>query len=238
MPVLAELGVVAPFPWATLLGCLGPRLIPGYEWIVDGGYERRHKGASVWVTYRPKANCLQITADKELARAEIVGHVSRLFDVGQHTQAVDQHLRACPVLRPYVERAPGLRPLGCWSPFELCGELSPAKLRVADLDAIGMPGRRVAALRRLADAAASDVSALASGSWAEIDAALSRLPGIGPWTRAYLAIRLGRRPDVLPESNLGLQRAVGAASPAALRALAQRWRPYRANAAAYLWCAP
>ena len=262
MLVLADLAVVAPFPWATLLGYLGARLIPGNERIVDGGYERRHKGASVRVTYRPETNCLRVAADKELPRAEIAAHVTRLFDIGHHTQVVDQRLRACPVLRPYVERAPGLRPLGCWSPFELCvrtvvgqqvsvaaaatlmrrlvercGELSPAKLRVADLDAIGMPGRRVATLRRLAEAAASDASALASGSWAEIDAELSRLPGMGPWTRAYLAIRLGRCPDVLPESDLGLQRAAGAASPAALRVLAQRWRPYRANAAAYLWSA-
>ncbi|EAR22842.1 DNA-3-methyladenine glycosylase family protein [Nitrococcus mobilis] len=262
MLVIAEPTVIDPFPWAALLGYLDARLIPGAERIVDDGYERRHNGATVRVTYHAGGKCLRITADDAVCGDEITVRVIRLFDTGQDTRAVDRQLRACPLLRPRVDRMPGLRPLGCWCPFELCvrtvvgqqvsvaaaatlmrrlaercGELSPAALCAADLDAIGMPGRRVATLRRLAEAVATGELALEHADWAAIDAGLSRLPGIGPWTRAYLAIRLGRQPDILPETDLGLLRAAGAASPTVLRALSQRWRPYRAHAATYLWCA-
>lgn len=261
MRVITELAVAEPFPWAPLLDYLRTRLIPGAERIADDGYQRRHDGATVRVTYRPGHGHLRITADGEVDRDEVTARVARVFDAGQDTRAADRCLRDCPVLGPRVQRVPGLRPLGCWCPFELCvrtvvgqqvsvaaagtlmrrlvercGELSPTALRDADLTAVGMPGRRVDTLRRLADAAASDELALEAGDWAETDAALSKLPGIGPWSRAYLAIRLGRQPDILPETDLGLLRAAGAASPAALRELSQRWRPHRANAAAYLWC--
>ncbi|MCO6441238.1 MAG: DNA-3-methyladenine glycosylase 2 family protein, partial [Nitrococcus mobilis] len=244
-----------------LLGYLSARLIPGAERIVAGGYERYHNGATVRVAYHAVDNCLRITADDAALGDEITARVIRLFDPGQDTRAVDRELRACPLVNPRVERVPGLRPLGCWCPFELCvrtvvgqqvsvaaattlmrrliercGELSPAALRAADLDAIGMPSRRVATLRRLAEAVATGELALGQADWAAIDTGLSRLPGIGPWTRAYLAIRLGRQPDVLPETDLGLLRAAGVTSPTALRALARRWRPYRAHAATYLWC--
>ena len=71
--------------------------------------------------------------------------------------------------------------------------------------------------------------------WSEVEAALKELPGFGPWTRAYLAIRLGRDPDAFPETDLGLIRAAQVDSPARLLALADAWRPYRAYAATYLW---
>jgi len=64
---------------------------------------------------------------------------------------------------------------------------------------------------------------------------LAQLPGFGPWTREYLAIRLGRQPDAFPATDLGLIRAANVASPAELLKLAERWRPYRAYAATYLW---
>jgi AraC family transcriptional regulator of adaptative response / DNA-3-methyladenine glycosylase II len=65
------------------------------------------------------------------------------------------------------------------------------------------------------------------------------VPGIGPWTAHYLALRLGE-PDAFPVTDLGLQRAVARiggvpASPAALAAVAERWRPWRAQAAIQLW---
>ncbi|MDN5871236.1 MAG: DNA-3-methyladenine glycosylase 2 family protein [Nitrococcus sp.] len=259
--MIVELAVVEPFPWAALLSYLGARIIPGVECVDGNGYERRHNGAVIRVTYRAAGGCLRIRANGKVGEDEIAARVARLFDAGQDTRAADDCLRKCAILAPRIERVPGLRPLGCWCAFELCvrtvvgqqvsvaaagtlvgrliercGELSPAALRAADLDAIGMPGRRVATLRHLADAALSGELALDSANWDEIDTRLSRLPGIGTWTRAYLAIRLGRQPDAFPETDLGLLRAAGATSPAALRALSQGWRPHRANAAAYLWC--
>ena len=54
-----------------------------------------------------------------------------------------------------------------------------------------MPGKRVETLRGLARAVAEGRLDL-EAPWAAIDAALQTLPGFGPWTRSYLAIRLGR----------------------------------------------
>jgi AraC family transcriptional regulator of adaptative response / DNA-3-methyladenine glycosylase II len=69
--------------------------------------------------------------------------------------------------------------------------------------------------------------------------ALLELPGIGPWTAAYVAMRALRDPDAIPLSDLGLRRALerlGVDSrPGAVAARAEGWRPYRAYAAMHLW---
>ena len=71
--------------------------------------------------------------------------------------------------------------------------------------------------------------------------ALLAIPGIGPWTASYVALRaLGDR-DAFPVGDLGLRRAANALGlpddPAGLAAHAERWRPWRACAAHLLWAA-
>jgi AraC family transcriptional regulator of adaptative response / DNA-3-methyladenine glycosylase II len=72
------------------------------------------------------------------------------------------------------------------------------------------------------------------------------LPGIGPWTAEYIALRALRDPDAFPASDLGLRRAFGAlqarggaaarlVSESALLRAAESWRPWRAYAAVHLW---
>lgn len=117
---------------------------------------------------------------------------------------------------------------------ERCGDVTPSAVLAADLTGLGMPGKRVETIRHLARALRERRLHFAR-PWPAIDAQLKTLPGFGPWTRAYLAIRLGREPDAFPESDLGLIRACGASSPAALLQRAERWRPWRAYAATYLW---
>lgn len=71
---------------------------------------------------------------------------------------------------------------------------------------------------------------------------LVKLKGIGRWSaEIYLLFALGR-PDVWPADDLGLQLAVQwlkgldrRPTGAALRALAELWRPWRAVAACLLW---
>ncbi len=65
--------------------------------------------------------------------------------------------------------------------------------------------------------------------------ALCELPGIGPWTAEYVAMRALGDPDAFPHSDLGLLRALELDKPAALRTLAEAWRPWRAYAALHLW---
>ena len=81
------------------------------------------------------------------------------------------------------------------------------------------------------------------GSRASLEEAVERLialPGIGPWTAQYIAMRALREPDAFPHGDLGLMRALeddqGRRPTAAeLLARAEPWRPWRAYAASHLW---
>jgi AraC family transcriptional regulator of adaptative response / DNA-3-methyladenine glycosylase II len=65
------------------------------------------------------------------------------------------------------------------------------------------------------------------------------LPGIGPWTAQYIALRALGHPDAFPAEDLVLQRAVPAdgsrLSAKALSAASQAWRPWRGYAVIHLW---
>jgi DNA-3-methyladenine glycosylase II len=119
---------------------------------------------------------------------------------------------------------------------------TPEALAAVDLAQIGMPGKRVAALQGFAHAVATgDVpldSATADAS--ELRAALLALPGIGPWTVEYVAMRAWRDPDAWPAWDLVLMQSICARDPSLVRPAQQRtrtdaWRPWRAYAAMHLW---
>ena len=65
------------------------------------------------------------------------------------------------------------------------------------------------------------------------------LPGIGPWTAQYVAMRGFADPDAFPSGDLGLLRVARvlgiAQTPKELLAYSERWRPWRAYAAQTLW---
>jgi AraC family transcriptional regulator, regulatory protein of adaptative response / DNA-3-methyladenine glycosylase II len=61
------------------------------------------------------------------------------------------------------------------------------------------------------------------------------LPGIGPWTAEYVAMRALRWPDAFPAGDLGLRKAMGGLTSAKLRDASEPWRPWRAYAAQQLW---
>lgn len=64
---------------------------------------------------------------------------------------------------------------------------------------------------------------------------LCEIPGIGAWTAQYISMRALGEPDAFPSSDLGLLRASGLGSARELESRAERWRPWRAYAAMYLW---
>jgi AraC family transcriptional regulator of adaptative response / DNA-3-methyladenine glycosylase II len=64
---------------------------------------------------------------------------------------------------------------------------------------------------------------------------LRQLPGIGPWTAAYIAMRAFRDPDAMPAGDLVLRQVTGAATARELEALSQPWRPWRSYAVMLLW---
>lgn len=65
------------------------------------------------------------------------------------------------------------------------------------------------------------------------------LPGIGPWTAHYMALRALGHPDAFPADDLVLQKAVptdGTRMTAkALTARADAWRPWRGYAVIHVW---
>jgi AraC family transcriptional regulator of adaptative response / DNA-3-methyladenine glycosylase II len=112
----------------------------------------------------------------------------------------------------------------------------------ADLSTMPMPRTRIAALTALARAAAADPRLLEPvGTSAEVVERLMKLPGFGPWTAQYWALRALRDSDAFPAADVGLLRSAVVArggkrpTPAALLARAERWRPWRAYAAQHLW---
>ncbi|MBD8473163.1 DNA-3-methyladenine glycosylase 2 family protein [Pseudomonas sp. CFBP 8770] len=124
---------------------------------------------------------------------------------------------------------------------------TPAALAAVDLDRIGMPGKRVAALQNFAAAVAcnqlqieafvdehtrTDLEPLRQG--------LLALPGIGPWTVEYVAMRAWRDADAWPGSDLVIMQEITRAHPELLkpghqRLRSQDWRPWRAYAVMYIW---
>lgn len=117
---------------------------------------------------------------------------------------------------------------------------SPEAIADASDALLRMPGARRRAVRALAAAlAAGDVDVRRGAEPASLRAALLELPGIGPWTAEYVAMRAAGDPDAFPASDLGLLRAAAAlglpADPQGLAAHAERWRPFRASGAQRLW---
>jgi AraC family transcriptional regulator of adaptative response / DNA-3-methyladenine glycosylase II len=118
----------------------------------------------------------------------------------------------------------------------------PAAEAIADADPqqLAMPQARQHALKTLAAALADGDLVLDDGADREhARTQLLSLPGIGPWTADYVAMRALRDPDAFLATDLGVRHAVAAlghgASPIDVAQLAENWRPYRAYALQHLW---
>ena len=119
---------------------------------------------------------------------------------------------------------------------------SAARMAARDLSALGMPRARITALASLAKAVTENPKLLEpAGSYDETIARLVALPGFGPWTAQYWALRALRDSDAFPAADIGLLRAVAhkgkRPTPKALLERAESWRPWRAYAAQHLWTA-
>ena len=113
-------------------------------------------------------------------------------------------------------------------------------LAAASEDALPMPASRAATVRRAAEAVATGELAVDPGVDREdLRARLVAIPGIGPWTADYVALRALGDPDVFLPTDLGVRRALEAlGGPGDARSAEQRaeaWRPWRSYALTHLW---
>jgi AraC family transcriptional regulator of adaptative response / DNA-3-methyladenine glycosylase II len=131
---------------------------------------------------------------------------------------------------------------------EVSGTLTgffPSAATIAALapEELPMPAGRAKAVISLATALASRGVVLDAG--ADRDAVaeqLAAIPGIGPWTVAYIRMRALGDPDAFLPSDLGVRRALEArglpGDPRSAAAASEAWRPWRSYALQYLWSSP
>jgi AraC family transcriptional regulator of adaptative response / DNA-3-methyladenine glycosylase II len=153
--------------------------------------------------------------------------------IGQQVSVAGASTIAARLVERHGTPVPGLHELGLTHTFP-----SPGTLATAELTGLGFPATRGDAIRNFARAVVDDAIRLDRSL--ELDrlvASVTAVPGLGPWTANYLALRLGES-DAFPAADLGLRRALGPAAPLSTVALtrrAERWRPWRAHAAVHLW---
>jgi AraC family transcriptional regulator, regulatory protein of adaptative response / DNA-3-methyladenine glycosylase II len=104
---------------------------------------------------------------------------------------------------------------------------------IAELGVIASRARTIIALSRLIAEGTLRIDAGADVE--QTLAALAELPGVGPWTAHYIAMRALHWPDAFPASDLGILRALGTTRAAVATQQAQAWRPWRAYAVMHLW---
>jgi AraC family transcriptional regulator, regulatory protein of adaptative response / DNA-3-methyladenine glycosylase II len=113
-----------------------------------------------------------------------------------------------------------------------------AALANADPELLPMPRARGRSLVAVARAVLDQGESLASGLPATRDALLA-LPGVGPWTASYLALRAGRDPDVFLPTDLAVRRALERhglpGDPVSAAAVSVGWAPHRSLALMHLW---
>jgi len=147
------------------------------------------------------------------------------------------------------------------APYPQLNRIFPSPAIIAKLDPVkiaevGIIRSRANAIVSLAQAIVSKEIILRPGADAEATKArLCEIPGIGPWTAEYVAMRALAWPDAFPATDLGIKKAmanlppfmgvvprsgdrgVGAKSPSEkeILAMAEAWRPWRSYAAMHLW---
>jgi AraC family transcriptional regulator, regulatory protein of adaptative response / DNA-3-methyladenine glycosylase II len=235
----------------ALLPFLAARAVPGVEEVVDGVYRRSLPDGSV-LQLRPGEDGVDL--DGPLPPAEAILRLDAAPD------AVLERLGGDPLIGPLVREAPGRRIPGHPDPHELAvrallgqqisvaaartlaGRLvemageplaepvgsvthrfpAPSALAALDPEKLPMPRARARALVGMAAA----------------DRFGEHLAGVGPWTAAYVALRLGDDDAFLP-TDLGVRHGLAAlgADPGGASGLAEAWRPFRGFAVAHLWAA-
>ncbi|MGW5284795.1 AlkA N-terminal domain-containing protein [Streptomyces collinus] len=272
----------APLNPDNLFGHLAATAVPGVEEWRDGAYRRTlrlsYGHGIVALAPRPDHIACRLTLSDLRDLTVATSRCRRMLDLDADPVAVDDRLRADPVLAPLVDRAPGRRVPRTVDEAEFAvravlgqqvstaaarthaarlvaahgkplddpeGGLThlfpaPDALAAVDPESLAMPRTRRTTFTTLVGALADGRLRLGvEADWAETRARLLDLPGFGPWTADVIAMRALGDPDAFLATDLGVRRAARElglpATPGALTARAEVWRPWRAYAVQYLW---
>ena len=250
-----------PFDGASVLGFLEARAVAGVEEVKGGSYRRSvslKNGAGV-VSVRPETSGVRVELDleDEADADEAVARVRRVFDVDADPIAIADVLGADPLLRPLVRARPGLRVPGAVDGFEMAvraivgqqvsvagartvlgriaaehGGFGAEALAEADPASFPFPRARGAALVELARLVAAGKLRLEPDvDLEETRSRLLAIPGVGPWTVSYIAMRALGDHDAFPRGDVALVRALKRMKDPD----PNRWRPWRSYAVMHLW---
>ena len=117
----------------------------------------------------------------------------------------------------------------------------PARLARASVDDVarhGIVAARARSIIALANAHEAGELSLDGGTHPDPNESIRRmakLPGIGPWTAHYLAMRAMRWPDAFPKEDVAVRNSLGGVTAKEAEALSESWRPWRSYAVMHLW---
>jgi AraC family transcriptional regulator, regulatory protein of adaptative response / DNA-3-methyladenine glycosylase II len=118
-------------------------------------------------------------------------------------------------------------------PATICALAAPIEDQLGPL---GMTSARARSILALAEALTTRSITLSYGANpAEEMEKLRSLPGFGPWTVQYIAMRALGWPDAFPHTDYGVRKALSDRPPQEILALSQKWSPWRSYATILLW---
>ncbi|GAA5126092.1 helix-turn-helix domain-containing protein [Luteolibacter yonseiensis] len=197
---------------------------------------------------RPDLICAHLMKDKRLKKAVLKNPGQRVpgaFDgfemvvraiLGQQITVKAATTLSCRFAEAFGEEIT--------TPFpDLC-RLSPFASAVAgatvdDVAKLGIVSARAKSIIAIARAFHSGEVKLDAGADPEqAMRQLVALPGIGPWTAHYIAMRGLNWPDAFPKEDIAVRNNLGGVTAKQAEAMSQAWRPWRSYAVMHIWRNP